>query len=134
MAPWRFLTVHIKTMTVEQLVKDGQLQCDALGAVLDDDGLTASKPCIVLVVDEEYCQCRLLLGALAGREDSNSHLMPLLGIALSEFAARVMREEPEALAMMGRFYGLRHERRGAEKGLEALLAALEGKEAENDEQ
>lgn len=133
MAPWRFLTVHSKTMTVERLVKDGQLQCDALGAVLDDDGLTASKPCIVLVVDEEQCQCRLLLDALAGRVDYNSHLMPLLGVALSEFAARVMKEEPEALAMMGRFYGLSHERRGAKKGLAALLEVLGGKET-GDEQ
>ena len=124
-----------KTMTVEQeLVKDGQLQCDALGAVLGDDGLTASKPCIVLVVDEDTTMARLFLHGFVNEATSiNRCLMPLLGAALAELARQAMCNDPEALAVVGKFFGRERAKNWARNSLGGLLADLEGKET-GDEQ
>ena len=124
--------MHIKTMTVEQLVKDGQLQCDVLEAVLDMGELKDSQPCIVLVVREDSTQCRMMLDGLGN--NSNRCIMPMLGTALSEIASRAMWEDPEALAVMGRFFGLFKERRATKGKLDEMLTALNGKETEDEQQ
>ena len=120
-------------MTVEQLVKDGQLQVESLKAVLGRDELRASKPCIVLVVDEDVTMTRLFMDGFEGERNTNRCIMPLLGGALAEFAKRAMQEDAAGLEAMGKFFALGRKGRALNGGIGALLAALDGKEA-NDEQ
>ncbi len=125
-----------KTMTVEQeLVKDGQFQVENLKTVLDNDELTTASPCIVLVVDEDATMARLFLHGFKDEQRSvNRCLMPLLGGALAELARQAMCNDPEALAVVGKFFGRDRAKDRALNSLGGLLAALEGKEVVSDEQ
>ncbi len=117
-------------MTVEtELVKDGQLQVESLKTVLDNDALTTAAPCIVLVVDEDATTARLFLDGFADEARSvNRCLMPLLGAALSELARQAMCNDPEALAVVGKFFGRERAKNRVKHGLAGLLAELTEKE------
>ena len=121
-------------MTVEQLVKDGQLQVESLKAVLGNDKLTTASPCIVLVVDEDATMARLFMHGFVDEAISlNRCLMPLLGAALAELARLAMCKDPEALAVVGKFLGRERAKNRTRNSLGGLLAALGGKEV-SDEQ
>lgn len=124
-----------KTMTVEQeLVKDGQLQVESLKTVLGNDELTTASPCIVLVVDEDVTMGRLFLHGFKDEQRSvNRCLMPLLGAALAELARQAMCNDPEALAVVGKFFGRERAKNRARNSLGGLLDSLVGKET-GDEQ
>lgn len=124
-----------KTMTVEQeLVKDGQFQVGNLKTVLHNDALTTASPCIVLVVDEDATMARLFLHGFVNEATSiNRCLMPLLGAALAELARQAMCNDPEALAVVGKFFGRERAKNRARNSLGGLLASLVGKET-GDEQ
>ena len=94
-------------MTTNNIISDdGQLQVESLKAALENEIQAASQPCIVLVVDEDVTFARLFLQGLEGVRNTNRCIMPLLGAALAELAKRAMSEEPEALADMGKYFGL----------------------------
>lgn len=94
-------------MTTNNIITDdGQLQVESLKAALENEIQAASQPCIVLVVDEGVTFARLFLQGIEGERNTNRCIMPLLGAALAELAKRVMNEEPEALAVMGKYFGL----------------------------
>ena len=124
-----------KTMTVEQeLVKNGQLQVESLKTVLDNDALTTASPCIVLVVDEDATMARLFLHGFKDEQRSvNRCLMPLLGAALAELARQAMCNDPEALAVVGKFFGRERAKNRARNSLGGLLASLVGKEMGNEQ-
>ena len=124
-----------KTMTVEhELVKDGQLQVENLKTVLGNDELTTASPCIVVVVDEAATMARLFLHGFVNEAGSvNRCLMPLLGGALAELARLAMCNDPEALAVVGKFFGRERAKNRARNSLGGLLAALEGKETGNEQ-
>jgi len=127
--------VRSKTMTVEQeLVKNGQLQVESLKTVLDNDALTTASPCIVLVVDEDATMARLFLHGFKDEQRSvNRCLMPLLGAALAELARQAMCNDPEALAVVGKFFGRERAKNRARNSLGGLLASLVGKEMGNEQ-
>ncbi|MBE6434865.1 MAG: hypothetical protein E7030_01505 [Akkermansiaceae bacterium] len=122
-------------MTVEQeLVKNGQLQVESLKTVLDNDALTTASPCIVLVVDEDATMARLFLHGFKDEQRSvNRCLMPLLGAALAELARQAMCNDPEALAVVGKFFGRERAKNRARNSLGGLLASLVGKEMGNEQ-
>lgn len=124
-----------KTMTVEhELVKDGQLQVESLKTVLDNDKLTTASPCIVLVVDEDATMARIFLHGFKDEQRSvNRCLMPLLGGALAELARQAMCNDPEALAVVGKFFGRERAKDRARNSLGGLLASLVGKEMGNEQ-
>lgn len=142
-APWRFLTVQSKTMTVEQLVKDGQLQVESLKAVVSKDGMRLNRPGIVLVADGDST---MALHCIAGCEPGTwgSVLWPMVGCALAELLKRAKEHDAEAWAVVARYFVLSQDEEEAHvktvrvqasaKEFEALLAALEGKEVVSDEQ
>lgn len=117
-------------MTVEQqqLVVDGQLQVESLKAALENEIQAASQPCIVLVVDEGVTLARLFLQGIEGKRNTNRCIMPMLGGALAELAKRAMDEEPDALAVMGKYFGLGREKKQQKAVLAALMPALGIKE------
>lgn len=113
------------TMTDTELVKDGQLQVESLKTVLDNDALTTAAPCIVLVVDEDSTMGRLFMHGFEDEARSvNRCLMPLLGAALSELARQAMSNDPEALAVVGKFFGRERAKIRARRSLTGLLAEL----------
>lgn len=122
-------------MTVEtKLVKDGQFQVESLKTVLGNDELTTTAPAIVLVVEEATTMTRLFLHGFENEASSvNRCLMPLLGAALCELAKQAMCRTPEALAVVGKFFGLGHAKNRARNSLGGLLDSLVGKET-GDEQ
>lgn len=124
-----------KTMTVEhELVKDGQLQVENLKTVLGNDELTTASPCIVVVVDEDATMARLFLHGFVNEAASvNRCLMPLLGGALAELARLAMCNDPEALAVVGKFFGRERAKNRFRNSLGGLLDSLVGKET-GDEQ
>ena len=121
-------------MTVEQqqLVVDGQLQVESLKAALENEIQAASQPCIVLVVDEGVTLTRLFMKGITGEKNTNRCIMPLLAGALAELSKRVMCEEPEALAVMGKYFGLGREKKASLSELLAAFAEVENKEGEQD--
>ena len=132
--------MHIKTMTVKQLVNnDGQLQVESLLAVLDRDGLRLDRPGVVLAADGEKT---LALHCVAGCEPGTwgSVLWPMFGGALAELLQRAKTHDAEAWAVIARYFVLSQQEevvkavRVKAEDFGALLAALNGKEAENDEQ
>lgn len=131
--------MHIKTMTVEELVKDGQLQVESLMAVLEKDGMRLDSPGVVLAADREHT---MALHSVAGYETGTwgSVLWPMVGGALAELLKRAKDHDAEAWAVVARYFVLSHQEervkavRVKTEDFGALLAALNGKEAENDEQ
>ena len=115
-------------MTEGNIVTDGQLQVENLKAVLDSDELGASMPCIVMVVDEDATLSRLMVEGIEGERNIHRCIMPMLGCALGELAKRAMCSEPEALSVVGRFFGLSREKNVTVATLEALKNALSGGE------
>lgn len=127
-----------KTMTVEQLVKDGQLQVESLMAVLDKDGMRLDSPGVVLVADRTHT---MALHSVEGCELGTwgSVLWPMVGGALAELLRRAKDHDAEAWAVVARYFVLSAQDEGVKavrvkaEDFGALLAALGGKEAESDE-
>ena len=123
-----------KTMTTNNIISDdGQLQVESLKAALENEIQAASQPCIVLVVDENVTFARLFLQGIKGERNTNRCIMPLLGAALAELAKHAMDEEPETLAVMGKYFGLGREKKASLSELLAAFAEVENKEGEQDE-
>lgn len=129
-------------MTVEQLVKDGQLQVESLKAVLSKDGMQLDRAGVVLVAD---VGANMALHGTVGCEVGTwgSVLWPMVGGALGELLRRAKAHDADAWAVIAQYFVLSHEDDEEPKvkavGVKvkdfgALLAALGKSEQEGDEQ
>lgn len=120
--------MHIKTMTVEQLVKDGQLQLDTLVAALEDAAL--DKAGVVLVADSEHTVARSCVEGCT-LNTWGSVLWPMVGCALAELVKRAKDRDAEAWAVVARYFVLsgQPDVKAVKLGsLDELMEALGGKE------